>query len=105
MVDLTLDFVPRLCKFNAVIFVIMPTCIDIVGLDVVRREVEKLHDLWSLRSLAPPPLRAAAEPAPNFANAISAALRWETTLAGLVTGRSAAGFLAETRKRDPSLGV
>ena len=105
LIDLARDLVPRLCNLSAIIFEIMPTYIDIVGLDVVRRELEKLHDLWSLRSLAPPPLRAAAEPAPDFANARSAALRWETTLAGLVTGRSAAGSLAEALKRDAGLGV
>src|SRR5439155_10818435 len=92
-------------NLSAIIFEIMPTYIDIVGLDVVRRELEQLHELWQLRSLEPLPLRAAANPARDFAIPTSAALLWETTLAGLTTGRSAKGPLVEALQRDPGLGV
>src|SRR5207247_9830546 len=57
LIDLAREIVPRLRNLNAIIFEITPTYIDIVGLDVVRRELERLNDLWSLSSLSPLPLR------------------------------------------------
>ena len=103
--EIAREIVPRLRNLSAMIFEIMPTYIDIVGLDVVRRELEKLHDLWRLRTLQPLPLKAAANPAPDLADTRSTALHWETTLAGLVTGRSANCQLAEELQRDRGLGV
>jgi uncharacterized protein (UPF0276 family) len=105
LMELAREIVPRLRNLGAIIFEIMPTYIDIVGLDVVRRELEQLHDLWQLRSPEPLPLRASAKPRRDLAKATNDALHWETTLAELVTGRSAKGSLAEELQRDPGVAV
>ena len=105
VIEFAREIIPRLCNLRAIVFEIMPTYIDIVGLDVVRRELEQLHDLWQLRRPEPLPLRAAAKPGRDLAIARGDALQWETTLAALVTERSANGSLAAELQRDPGLDV
>lgn len=89
--------IPRLPNLKAIVFEIFPSFVPVVGLDVVAVQMERLHELWSLRR---PAAGSAAAPAwpPRMADsgALSPAA-WESALGALVLGRRGAttGDLAE----------
>lgn len=82
--------VPRLPNLKAIIFEIFPSFVPVVGLDLVREQVERLHALWALRAPArersPAPVRLRLE---DDARGAASPAAWERALGRLVIGRPA----------------
>ena len=98
--------IPRLPNLRAIIFEIFPSFVPVVGLDLVREQVERLHALWSLRastrerpvaSMRVPLEPETLEPAPPAA--------WERALGRVVIGRRANDELSRELERDPGVRI
>ena len=94
--DLALEVLPRLPNLRALIFELFPEYLPVVGLDLVRTQLEALGELWDLtRSTAPawareravsPDARTLAALAPSPAVDGPSPETWEDTLGALVVG-------------------
>ena len=108
----TQRLMPRLPNLGAIIFEIFPSFVPLVGLELVRRQLERLRELWNLRPTpgAVSPRRSrtqprvpldlepvTVEPAPPEA--------WECALGNLVIGRrpEQTGLLAQELADDPAI--
>jgi uncharacterized protein len=105
------ELVPRLPQLKALVFELFPSYVPVVGLDLVRREVERLRALWETRGSAPsgaaaPRPRAAALPtACEDARGWEEARGWEDALGALVVGRRREGALDAELSGDAGLGI
>jgi uncharacterized protein (UPF0276 family) len=96
------SLVPRLPNLSAIIFEIFPSFVPLVGLDLVRRQIERLHELWELRRPAVGPQPA---PPPRARRAVAEAdalapQAWERALGELVIGRQCANPHAMELAKD-----
>ena len=104
---LAAEVIPRFPNLRAIIFEILPA--QLVGADMraLRRQLERMHDLWSLRR----PRAAPAEPAAAIvittaADADAPSPRaWEDALGGLVAGRPRNDALSRELAADPGTAV
>jgi uncharacterized protein (UPF0276 family) len=62
LLQITREIVPHLANLKAIVFEIFPSFVPKFGLDSVRREIGKLHELWQMRKEAPPAAPAFAVP-------------------------------------------
>lgn len=103
--------VPLLPNLKAIIFEIFPAFIPVVGIETVRTQVERLHELWALRGKTGntdgnaafvKPIRY-QDPVemPEYASPAT----WERALGGLVIGRSLEGQTAQELTADPGVHV
>jgi len=89
--EMAKQVVPTLPNLKAVIFEIYPSFVPVIGLDVIRRQMEKLHELWVLRGqthahhLFVNPVQTQEQIKPNDYASPAA---WERTLGALVIGRA-----------------
>jgi uncharacterized protein (UPF0276 family) len=100
--------VPQLSNLSAIVFEIFPSFVPLVGLDLVQAQIERLHDLWSLRS------RRSARPAPRpielrfdsleGADTISP-VAWERALGKLVIGRASPEGTTVGLADDPGVRI
>lgn len=107
LLDIAQDVIPRLPGLKALVFEVTDSFVGIVDFPTIVRQLERLHDLWSLRRPASPPrvdgrhVRRKADvqtesPGPGA---------WEQALGGLVIGRSLSDPLAAEITADPGLQV
>jgi uncharacterized protein (UPF0276 family) len=106
ILDFVRRLVPRLPGLRALVLEVGPRSALLLGSDGLRREIERLHELWDERSAAPtlpaaPPALGDDHLAPDGAGPEE----WEDTLGALVVGRGARGRLAEELCGDPGLEV
>jgi uncharacterized protein len=111
LLELAAWVVPRLPNLGAIVFELLASYLEPLGLDGVAEEVEKLARIWELRGTAVAPSRAApsvagaapSRAAPPAAGATDLSPRvWEDELGALVIGRSVPGSpLAD----DPGIPV
>jgi len=98
--------VPRLPNLKAIIFEIFPSFVPVVGLELVREQVERLHALWALRSQEreppPAPIRVRLEPTPRAAAPPAV---WERALGRLVIGRLADDELSRELEGEPGVRI
>jgi uncharacterized protein len=98
--------VPRLPNLRAMIFEIFPSFVPVVGLELVREQLERLHALWALRRPAGAPevrpSRSRTEPA--GLDTVSPAA-WERALGGLVIGRPPEDELGRELAQDPGVHI
>ena len=99
--------IPRLVNLKAIIFEIFPSFVPAVGLELVERQVVRLHALWALRC-GPEhrhvePRRATAQrpivldgPAPG---------EWERALGSLAIGRASGNTLVRELEDDPGVRI
>ncbi len=92
--------VSRLPNLKAIIFEIFPSFVETAGAAVIYAQMERLHELWSLRGTAvdePLPVRSSRTAMPvSFDEGPSPAM-WERALGNLVIGRTPG---AETLSRE-----
>jgi uncharacterized protein len=101
------QLVPHLPNLGAIIFEIFPSFVPVVGLDLVRAQVERLHALWACRAhnaeprtrRAPLPLRE--EVVLNLAPPEL----WERALGSLVIGRASGDRLSGELASDPGVRI
>ena len=100
--------VPALPNLKAIIFEIFPSFVSVVGLDVIRAQLERLHELWALRrpgthsgfaernvlQLAPIKTSDPATPAV-----------WERALGKLVTGQPPDDEFGRELQSDPGVAL
>ncbi|MGA7305454.1 MAG: DUF692 family multinuclear iron-containing protein [Rhodothermales bacterium] len=115
--DIAKDVVASLPNLKAIIFEIFPSFVSSVGDDVILAQVERLHDLWDIRSTAPetPPrvsrpvnadtLRPGSSRDLSQPGTVSAT--WERALGGLVIGRpgSEEDLMTRELSEDPGIEI
>jgi uncharacterized protein (UPF0276 family) len=100
--------IPRLPNLRAIVFEIFPSFVPVVGLDLIRQQVERLHSLWALRTSA----RAQPSSRP-FTLRVEHADRedsvlpevWERALGELVIGRAPSDRAAAEMADDPGVRI
>ncbi|HNB27569.1 MAG TPA: DUF692 family protein [Alphaproteobacteria bacterium] len=88
--------IPRLPNLKAIVFEIFSSFIPVVGLDLIAAEMERLHELWTLRRPGIPVAAPVWPPRAAEVDALTPAA-WESALGALVLGRrgAAPGPIAE----------
>lgn len=107
VLDLAAELVPQLPNLGAMIFEILPTFLQQIGLDAVHRQIEAIDAIWRDHATAPSgPRQPAASRAPAAppVDEIDPAV-WENTLAALAVGRAVPGELAARLQDDPGLAI
>jgi uncharacterized protein (UPF0276 family) len=100
--------VPRLPNLAAIVFEIFPSFVPQVGLELVRVQVERLHELWAHRR--PVPVPPAPRPialsldGPDSSDVLPPEA-WERALGRLVIGRRAVGSANGTLADDPGVRI
>ena len=101
--------VPALPNLKAIIFEIFPSFVPVVGLHLIREQMERLHELWELR-------RHVRHDKPSYSsnasriwkgseqNALLPAI-WERALGSLVIGRPPEDEIGQELAGDPGVGV
>lgn len=99
--------IPRLPNLRAMIFEIFPSFVPMVGLNLIARQVERLHRLWSLRqpkSVAlpqnPKPIRLSGSTVDSEPPEV-----WERALGRLVIGRNSPDGLGQELAKDRGVKV
>jgi uncharacterized protein (UPF0276 family) len=102
------SLVPRLPNLAAIVFEIFPSFVPLVGLDLVREQIDRLHELWALRAG-----RVAERPARPIELRVETAdgddglppEAWERALGALVIGRAPDAGAAEGLADDPGVRI
>jgi uncharacterized protein len=100
------ETIPRLPNLKAIIFEIFPSFIPVVGLDLVKAELEWLHSVWDHRQVSdrfnptPTTLRSQVQEP----DAVSPAV-WERALGRLVVGRGADDEIGRELAQEPGVRV
>jgi hypothetical protein len=104
--EMSKQIVPTLPNLRALIFEIFPSFVPVVGFEVIRTQIEKLHELWGLRGQAHEgemPMPPAQHWAPvDMKNGASPAV-WERALSTLVVGRPPDDEVAQVLAADPGV--
>lgn len=106
--ELASQVVPTLPNLKAIIFEIFPSFVPVVGFDGIRVQMEKLHELWALRSQASerlPPANPVPHQAPVTLGQNVSPVAWERALAALVIGRLAEDGVAHELAVDPGVEI
>lgn len=100
------EVLPRLPALRALVYELFPSYLQLVGLDTVKRELERLRGLWRARERAGAARTlerpvAAAAPAANGPSPEA----WEDALGALVVGREPDSPLARELAADAGVGI
>jgi len=99
--------IPTLPNLKAIIFEIFPSFVPVVGSDLIRTQIEKLHELWNLRRRTRHDRLPAQRCTPVHLvsdDPISPTV-WEEVLGALVIGRSPAHDQARELATDPGVSI
>lgn len=99
LLELAAWVVPQLPNLGAIVFELLASYLEPLGLDGVAEEVEKLAEIWALRGTAVADRGVA--PAPAGTPATISPREWEDALGALVIGRTVASPLAD----DPGIPI
>ncbi len=99
--------IPRLPNLSAIVFEIFPSFVQLVGLDLVQAQIERLRELWSRRNEAvdpaPPPLTLRLETASG--GGAMAPEVWERALGSLVIGQGESACDDLGLQDDPAISL
>ncbi len=102
------SLIPRLPNLSAIVFEIFPSFVPLVGLDLVRTQIERLHELWLLRTKVlphpPPPSRPALRGDMGRVDRL-APPAWERALGELVIGRAPSNEDTAELVEDPGVRI
>jgi uncharacterized protein (UPF0276 family) len=107
--EIAATVLPQLPNLRALVYELFPQYLPVVGLDLVRRQIEACRTLWDRRlqrraAAARSARRIAPAPAPKR-DAGPAPEAWEDALAALVVGRPPADALGDALARDPGVAI
>ncbi len=99
--------IPHLPNLKAIIFEIFSAYVPIVGLELVKTQVEKLHELWQRRGAQPNGLilNPSRYQIPKRTERVESPSVWERTLGALAIGHSFTGPLANQLAQDPGVAI
>lgn len=100
--EISKSIIPALPNLKAIIFEVFESFLPTFGLDGVRRELERLHELWSLRDGRSATHRHASNVFPRGKATVA---EWERVLGSLVIGREGAGPLGLELTNDPGVAL
>jgi uncharacterized protein (UPF0276 family) len=101
LLELAAWVVPQLPDLGAIVFELLASYLEPLGLDGVAEEVEKLARIWDLRGTG-----ARVAPARSSAAAADVSPReWEDALGSLVIGRAPASPVAVALAGDPGIPI
>lgn len=95
------DVIPALPNLKAIVFEVFSSFLPHFGLDAVRRELEKAHELWALRRPSPCQPRAEPPPRASVPGITVEPADWELALGRIVIGRDPSGPLERELAADP----
>lgn len=102
------SLIPKLPNLGAIVFEIFPSFVPVVGLDLIREQVERLHTLWSLR--APAEVEPSSRPfmlrveGADGEDTLAPEV-WERALGELVIGRHPSDSAASEMADDPGVRI
>ena len=101
------SLVPKLPNLRAIVFEIFPSFVPLVGLELVREQVERLHSLWGMRSVdvVPPPRPFVLRVECDDGNEALPPDAWERALGELVIGRASSDGAAAQMANDPGVRI
>lgn len=108
LVEIARQVVPALPNLKAIIFEIFPSFVAVAGLDTIRAELERLHELWDLRRGAPSEafVNAPVRPqVPVEVQDVASPATWERALGALVIGQPPEDDVARELAADPGIGL
>jgi uncharacterized protein (UPF0276 family) len=93
LLEIARRVIPELSNLKAIIFEIFPSFVPVVGLDIVREQIERMRELWGLRGAAAArdheqPVDPKDHQAPAHSKDCASPAAWERTLGMLVIGHS-----------------
>jgi len=97
--------IPNLPNLGAIIFEIFPSFVPVVGLDLVRDQMLRLHELWEKRQPSTERKRTLQSRISPIVYDGAPPAVWERALGGLVVGRPAEGDLAADLSGEPAIRV
>jgi hypothetical protein len=106
--EITKQVVPALPNLKAMIFEIFPSFVPLVGFETIRKQIEKLHELWALRSQARQErlsIRRGQHPVLNEKHVRVSPAAWEGALGALAIGRPPADDVARALAADPGIRI
>jgi len=100
------EVIPRLPNLKAIVFEIFPSFIPIVGLDLVKDQLEWLHAVWEQRKRAQSPRHKVSpkRSQPRKLDLVTPAV-WERALGRLVVGLSADDEIGRELAQDPGVRI
>jgi uncharacterized protein (UPF0276 family) len=101
LVDLCREVIPCLPNVKAMIFEVFASFLPHFGLEATRRELEKLHELWTYRRPGAGSRSAPRIPGVAPAEEAPTPREWETALGGVVIGRAPSSPLEDALAGDP----
>jgi uncharacterized protein (UPF0276 family) len=107
LLEIARRVVPALPNLKAIIFEIFPSFVPGFGLDRIRTEIEKLHELWDLRGKAhgdklwPEQQRHVDSVADDHTSPAT----WEGALGSLIIGRPPADKASHQLAADPGVAI
>jgi uncharacterized protein len=105
--ELSHDIVPHLPNLKAIIFEVFTSFLPSFGVDGVRKEMERVRQLWELRRPGggSSGKREAGNPRSSVPVGTATVAEWEAALGALVVGRAPATALAEELASDPGTSL
>ncbi len=104
--DISRDIVARLPNLKTIIFEIFPSFLPITGLDLVKTEVQRLHELWTLRGTAAGiGFRRRTQVLPPIPSSSSEPEEWELSVGQLAVGQEPRLPLGADLAIDPAVPV
>ncbi len=106
--EISKDIISNLPNVKAITFEIFPSFVPVTGLETIRTQMERLHELWELRPISHTEKPTAAIPSRGtieLSDPSPSVAEWERALGALVIGRQPQGDLECRLVSDPGIGL
>ena len=103
LIEMAREIVGELPNLKAMLFEVFASFLPVFGVDGVRRELERIRQLWMLRR--PGGIAAPARTTTPSVLGTAAVSEWEEALGGLVIGRPSTTEISTELAADPGVGL
>lgn len=105
LMRLATEVVPALPNLRAIIFEMLPSYLPQVGIDQVRRQIDRLHALWALRRPEARVCRGTTHAGHHAGGVAASPMEWEQALSAYVCGRDPALDALPGLATDPGVDL
>lgn len=105
LMEIAHRIIPRLPNLKAITFEIFPAFVPRFGLDAIRSEITKMHELWKKRGTAAIAQASGRRPLRSDTVSGPAPQEWERALGGLAAGLPVTSPLAAELATDPGVRI